>query len=73
MVKRRKVLNYELRDFVSFDIVERTGTAYDGGTHRRLRFTLADETSVLFVVKNIDEAATFFSGVIGQHAESTAA
>lgn len=67
------VLSYELRDCASVETVERTWTAHDGGAHRRIRLTLADRTTVLFVVKQVDEVAAFLNDAVRRHAERDAA
>jgi hypothetical protein len=63
-VKHPEVLSYPLADCARVETVERTWTAYDGGTHRRIRLVMADGSSELFVIKDVDEVASFLSDAI---------
>jgi hypothetical protein len=58
---RRGLLAVVLRECLRAESVERTGTAYDGGTHRRVRITLEDGTEEMFVARGVDQMAEFLT------------
>lgn len=53
--RNRAVHDWRLGDVVSIDARDRDFTPYTGGMHRRLGIELRDGTTILFVVKRLDE------------------
>lgn len=65
--RNRPTHEWPLGDLQSVAARDRDFTPYTGGTHKRLGLTFGDGTTVLFVVKRLDEALGALQGVVASH------